>query len=94
MPTVVSVLFFVFYYIVSMMGEKMAKEGSMGAFEGMWLSSIILFPIAIYLTYKATNDSNLLTVDWYYMRYVAVRDWLRARFGKKSSKKLSAKNNG
>ena len=94
MPTVVSVLFFVFYYIVSMMGEKMAKEGSMGAFEGMWLSSIILFPIAIYLTYKATNDSNLLNVDWYYMKYVAVRDWLRARFGKKSSKKLSAKNNG
>ncbi|MBR2060590.1 MAG: LptF/LptG family permease, partial [Tidjanibacter sp.] len=92
MPTVVSVLFFVFYYIVSMMGEKMAKEGSMGAFEGMWISSFILFPIAIYLTYKATNDSNLLNVDWYYMKYVALRDWLRERFGKK--KKLSAKKNG
>ena len=75
------------------MGEKMAKEGSMGAFEGMWLSSLILFPIAIYLTYKATNDSNLLNVDWYYMKYVALRNKLQERFGKKKSKKLSAKSN-
>ncbi len=86
MPTVVSVLFFVFYYIVSMMGEKMAKEGSMGAFQGMWLSSFILFPIAIYLTHKATNDSNLLNVDWYYMKYVALRDWVRKHLGRKRQK--------
>ncbi len=89
MPTVVSVLFFVFYYIVSMMGEKMAKEGSMGAFQGMWLSSFILFPIAIYLTHKATNDSNLLNVDWYYMKFVALRDWVRSHLPSRKERATS-----
>lgn len=69
MPVVVSVLFFVIYYIISITGEKLAKEGSWGSFEGMWLSAFILTPIAIYLTYKATNDSNLLNVEWYMAQY-------------------------
>lgn len=65
MPAVISVLFFVIYYIISITGEKLAKDGAWTSFEGMWLSSFILAPIAIYLTYKATNDSNLLNMEWY-----------------------------
>jgi lipopolysaccharide export system permease protein len=64
-PIVISVVFFVIYYIISITGEKMAREGNWEAFYGMWLSSFILAPIAVYLTYKATNDSVLLDVDWY-----------------------------
>ena len=48
-----------------MSSEKAAREGNWEAFYGMWLSSFILAPIAVYLTYKATNDSVLLDVDWY-----------------------------
>jgi lipopolysaccharide export system permease protein len=65
MPVVVSVLFFVVYYIISIAGEKMAKEGTWDAGFGMWFSSLVLLPIAIYLTRIATNDSNLFNVDWY-----------------------------
>lgn len=65
MPVVVSVLFFVIYYIISLSGEKAAKEGNWDAIYGMWLSTFVLSPIAIYLTYKATNDSTLLDTDWY-----------------------------
>lgn len=65
MPIVISVIFFVIYYIISISGEKMAKEGTWEAFYGMWLSAFVLAPVAIYLTYKATNDSGLLDVDWY-----------------------------
>ena len=64
-PIVISVIFFVIYYIISISGEKAAREGTWEAFYGMWLSSFILAPIAVYLTYKATNDSVLLDVDWY-----------------------------
>ena len=71
MPIVISVIFFVFYYIISISGEKMAKEGSWEAIYGMWISTIILTPIAIYLTYKATNDSGLLDVDWYCLLYTS-----------------------
>lgn len=78
MPVVVSVLFFVIYYIISMSGEKMARDGISSAFEGMWLSSFILLPIAIYLIYKSTNDSNLFNMDWYRVQYAKLRDKLRS----------------
>ncbi len=65
MPIVVSVVFFVIYYIISISGEKMAKEGNWDSVLGMWISAIILTPIAIFLTYKATNDSSLFDYDWY-----------------------------
>ncbi len=60
LPVVVSVLFFVMYHIISMIGEKSAKEGAMDIENGMWLSSAILLPMGIYLTYKATTDAPLM----------------------------------
>lgn len=65
MPVVVSVLFFVVYYVISLSGEKMAKEGNWDSVMGMWISAMILTPIAIFLTYKATNDSALFDFDSY-----------------------------
>lgn len=69
MPVVVSVLFFVIYYVISIAGEKMAKEGTWNAAFGMWFSAIILLPIALYLTRIATNDSNLFNADWYIIQF-------------------------
>jgi lipopolysaccharide export system permease protein len=65
MPVVISVVFFVFYYIISITGEKFAKEGVMDASLGMCLSGIILLPLGVFLTYKATRESTLLNVDTY-----------------------------
>ena len=64
-PIVISVIFFVFYYVVSVSGEKMSSEGTWDALYGMWLPIAVLTPIAIYLTRQATNDSSLLDMDWY-----------------------------
>jgi lipopolysaccharide export system permease protein len=69
MPVVVSVLFFVIYYVISIAGEKMAKEGSWNAAFGMWFSAMVLLPIALYLTRIATNDSNLFNTDWYVIQF-------------------------
>ncbi len=76
LPVVVSVIFFVIYYIISLTGEKAAKEGNWEAVYGMWLSTFILTPIAVYLTYKATNDSTLLDTDWYAGRVKAIEERL------------------
>ena len=65
MPIVISVIFFVFYYVISVSGEKMSSEGTWEALYGMWLPIAVLTPIAIYLTRQATNDSSLLDMDWY-----------------------------
>ena len=69
MPIVISVVFFVIYYIISTTGEKNAREGEWSSLAGMWISALILTPVAIYLTYKANNDSSLLDIDWYIGRY-------------------------
>ncbi len=65
LPLVVSVLLFVVFHVISMMGEKMVREGVLDAHQGMWLSSIILLPVGILLTYKATTDSPVLDMDLY-----------------------------
>ncbi len=79
LPVVVSVIFFVIYYIISLSGEKQVKEGSWEAVWGMWISSFILTPIAVYLTYKATNDSALLDTDWYAGKFKALRERVEPR---------------
>jgi lipopolysaccharide export system permease protein len=73
-PVVISVAFFVFYYIISLNGEKAAKEGTWSSFAGIWLSSFILTPIAVYLMIKATNDSSLLDTEWYYNKYKLIEE--------------------
>jgi lipopolysaccharide export system permease protein len=63
MPAVVATMFFVLYWVISFIGEKYTAEGIVPAWQGMWVSSAILLPLGIFLTYKATIDASLLDVD-------------------------------
>lgn len=65
MPVVISVLFFVLYYIITISGEKFARELIWQPAAGMWLSSFILLPLGIFLSYKATTDSVIMNADFY-----------------------------
>lgn len=65
MPAVISVLFFVVYYVLSLLGKKMAEEGIASAGMGMWGSTFILFVIGVFLTYKATSDSVIMNTETY-----------------------------
>ena len=65
MPVVVSILLFIAYYIVSMTGEKSAREDVWGMFNGMWFSSYIFLPIGIWLSYKAASDSAIMSAETY-----------------------------
>ncbi len=64
-PAVISVLFFLFYYVITLSGEKFAKELIISVPLGMLASTIILFPIGIFLTYKATTDAAIMNADTY-----------------------------
>lgn len=65
MPVVVSVLLFIVYYIIDNIGYKMARDGVWEVWQGMWLSSFALFPLGVFLTYKAMNDSALFNPEAY-----------------------------
>lgn len=65
MPLVISILFFLAYHVASITGEKFAKEGIIPPWRGMWLSSMILLPIGLFLIYKATHDSVIFDRESY-----------------------------
>lgn len=65
MPVIISVLFFLVFHVLSITGEKLAKEFKVEAAEGMWMATGLLFPVGIFLTYKATTDSGILNREWY-----------------------------
>ena len=84
MPVVISVILFIFYYIIDNIGFKMARDGVWAAWEGMWLSSAVLAPLGIFLTYKAVNDSVILNADTYLN---ALKNLIGKRSGRKVEKK-------
>ena len=83
-PVIISVLLFIFYYIIDNMGYKMAREGVWAAWEGMWLSSAVLTPLGMFLTYKAVNDSVILNADTYL-------NGLKNLVGKRQGRKIERK---
>lgn len=64
-PLVISVILFIFYYIIDNTGYKMARDGRIAVWEGMWLSSAVLLPLGIFFTYKAVRDSAVFNKDAY-----------------------------
>ncbi len=64
-PVVVSVMIFIFYYIINVSGEKLAKSGEWVPWFGEWLSSMVLCPVGVFLTYKANNDSVVFNIEAY-----------------------------
>lgn len=63
MPVVVSVLMFIIYYMISVIGEKAAIEGTLTCTLGSWLATFVFLPFGLFLTLQATVDSSLLDAD-------------------------------
>lgn len=65
MPVVISVLLFIFYYIIDNTGYKMARDGNWNVMFGMLLSSVVLSLLGVFFTYKANKDSTVMNADMY-----------------------------
>lgn len=65
MPAVVSIFFFIIYWVIDISGKKLSRDGAWDPLFGTWVSSMVLLPIGIFLTYKATSDSSLFNVEKY-----------------------------
>jgi lipopolysaccharide export system permease protein len=65
-PLVFAVAFFVVFNVISTIGEKLARNGVTHTWFGMWLATLVLVPIAMFLVYKALNDSQLFNKEFYY----------------------------
>ena len=65
MPVVVSVIFFLFYYIINTIGEKYVKDGDVSPVIGSWIAIIVITPIGLFLSWKAATDSTIFDIDAY-----------------------------
>ena len=84
-PLVFAIGFFVVFYLLNTFGERLAHEGVVGVFVGMWLSTIILIPVGVFLTYKAMRDSQLFNQEAYYRIFSKVKKFVTTfRFSKSS----------
>ncbi len=68
-PAIISILFFVLYWVIDISGEKLATNGSTTPFMGKFVSAFVLAPIGAWLTWKAIQDATLFNTDvfmtWY-----------------------------
>jgi lipopolysaccharide export system permease protein len=81
LPIVVAIGFFVVYFIMSKTGEQLSQSGLLPAYIGMWLSTIMLLPIAFFMIRQARNDSPVFSKEWYLRRWAAIAGRLRNRRG-------------
>ncbi len=65
LPVVVSVVFFLFFYIINTIGEKYVKDGDLSPLVGSWIAIVVITPIGIFLSYKAATDSAIFDIDIY-----------------------------
>ena len=65
LPVVISVIFFLIFYIIRTIGEKSVKDGNLSPIIGSWIAIIIITPIGIFLSYKAATDSAIFDMELY-----------------------------
>ncbi len=85
LPIVFAVLIFITFHFINTFGKRLSQEGGMTPFLGSWMSSFILSPLAILLTYRATNDNGLINFD-------AITTPISQLFQKISERFFTAKN--
>lgn len=83
-PLVISVLLFIVYFLIDNIGYKMARDGKVPVWEGIWLSSLALLPLGVFFTYKAVGDSAVFNIDAY-------RNFFMRLAGRNMSRDLAVK---
>lgn len=80
LPMVFAVLIFISYHFINTFGKKLAQENGITPFLGAWLSTLVLLPMAITLTYKATKDRGINSID---NLLYPITNYLKTKFKKK-----------
>jgi lipopolysaccharide export system permease protein len=79
LPVVVSTFLFVFFHILSITGEKFAREGVLEPWQGMWLASAVLLPLGVFLPARATADAPIMDADIWRRRISALQSLLQKK---------------
>ena len=78
-PVIVSILFFIIFYVITMMGEKYAKQDMIDPWLGIWAANMILIPIGIFFLRQARVDARLFDSDFYNVLLDKLNRWVLKR---------------
>ncbi len=69
-PVLISMSFFILFYVITMISEKWTRSGVMDPFLAAWMANIVLFPIGMFFMYQAKNDVRLFDMDFYNVLFI------------------------
>jgi lipopolysaccharide export system permease protein len=78
-PFLVSIFFFIVYYVITMQGEKLAKQATVSVAAGVWAADAILFIIGLIFLRQARVDARLFEADFYSVMIDKIKHWAAAR---------------
>ncbi|HEY5691728.1 MAG TPA: LptF/LptG family permease, partial [Cyclobacteriaceae bacterium] len=78
-PVLASILFFIVFYILSMMGDKWSRQGIIPVPAGIWAADAILFVIGLIFLRQARLDARLFEADFYNVVWDKLKMWLRSK---------------
>ncbi|MFC3414542.1 LptF/LptG family permease [Algoriphagus hitonicola] len=82
MPVLVSIIFFIVYYMLTITGEKWAKEGVTDPLIGTWFSCVMLLPFGLFFLKQARKDARLFEPDFYIEWWKSTQKRLKRRVSK------------
>ncbi|GAB3574199.1 hypothetical protein GCM10027578_36460 [Spirosoma luteolum] len=85
LPVLIAIVFFIFLYVLTIAGDKYAKDGLVWVPIGAWLANLVLFPIGLFLMQRARHDSRLFDKDVYIIAWERLRARWRARQAARAS---------
>lgn len=83
LPVVISVAFFLLFYIIKTIGEKAAHEGNMSGIVGAWIAIFLITPIGMFLSYKAATDSPIFDMENYRRFFDQAASFVKKTIGRK-----------
>lgn len=78
-PVLISILLFIIYYVITMTGEKWAKQGVVSVPLGIWIANIILFSVGFIFLFQARQDARLFEADFYNVWWDKAKIWFKSR---------------
>ena len=69
LPMVIAVVLFLTYHFIGIFAKNSAEDGTMHPFMATWISSFIMLPLSIWLTYRATTDRGIFDFDAFFQRF-------------------------
>ncbi len=79
MPVLLSIIFFIIFYVLSMTGEKWAKQDIIDPMWGIWSANLILLPVGLFFLRQARNDIRLFEADFYNVMLERFKTWFSGK---------------